>query len=79
VLLFSLSPLSFLETTTALRNARGKKGEERWRQMKNWLKNRVKKTLSLLLLKGKGNNSQGRAHRSGKAERRSEKSSLFPI
>ena len=48
----SLSPFSFLETTVALRNAHGKKEEERRRQMRNRQKNRAK-TLSLLPLKEK--------------------------
>ena len=49
----SLSTLSFLETTMALKYAHGKKEEERRRQMRNRQKNGAK-TLPLLLLKEKG-------------------------
>ena len=44
---------SFLETTTALKNALGKKEKERRRQMRNRRKNKAK-TFSLLLLMEKG-------------------------
>ena len=54
----SLSPLSFLETTMALKNALGKKEKERRRQMRKRQKNRVK-TFSLLLLKEKGTTVRG--------------------
>jgi len=73
----SLSPLSFLEATAALRNAHGKKEEERRRQMRNRQKNRAK-TLSLLLLKEKGT-----VVREGRTDRGRQnggaKNSLFPI
>jgi len=75
----SLSPLSFLETTVALRNAHDKKEEERRWQMRNRQKN-GSKTLSPLLLKEKGTTvREGRADQE-KAKWRSEELSLsFPF
>ena len=54
----SLSPLSFLETTTALKNTLGEKEEKRKRQMRNRQKNGVK-TFSPLLLKENGTTVRG--------------------
>ena len=74
----SLSPLSFLETIVALRNAHGKKKEERRQHMRNRQKNRAK-PLPLLLLKEKGTTvREGNADQE-KAKRQSEELSLFPI